>query len=78
MHYKKYILVLDAIQKLAFLETKSEIEHFPLPRLGLLFRGEVFLRREAGVFEVLASFTEIFTVLGLVGGFEGGIGDVPL
>ena len=35
-------------------------------------------RLEPGVFEVLASFTEIFTVLGRVGGLEGGIGDDPL
>ena len=45
-----------------------------LPLLGL----RLDLRFDAGVFELLASFTVIFTVLGLDGWFTGGSGEDPL
>ena len=41
-----------------------------IPLLGLLFD----FRLEAGVFDVLASFTEMLTVFGLDGGLAGGSG----
>ena len=45
-----------------------------LPLLGL----RLDLRFDAGVFELLASLTVMFTVLGLEGWFTGGSGDDPL